>query len=85
MALRKFTANSVAYSGISSDLAVDGDENRCSPTTTTPGGRAWWYVDLGYNHVISNVKLTSNIYGNGELHNGGYNNIAAIVTNNNSI
>ena len=69
MALKKTARNSASHNGISSDLAVDGDENRCSHTTTTSGGRAWWYVDLGYNHVINKVKLTSNINGNGELQN----------------
>ena len=66
MALRKFTAHSASYNGIVPDLAVDGDESQCSHTTTTGGGKAWWYMDLGYNHVINKVKLTSNIDGNGE-------------------
>ena len=59
VALQKTTAHSASYNGIPPDLAVDGDENRCShtTTTTTTADRAWWYVDLGYNHVISNVKL----------------------------
>ena len=69
VALRKFTAHSASYNGIVSDLAVDGDENRCSHTTTTTGGgKAWWYVDLGYNHVINKVKLYHADVGNdGEI------------------
>ena len=66
VALRKFTAHSASYNGIPSGLAVDGDENRCSHTITIGSGRAWWYVDLGYNHVINTAKLTLNIDGNGE-------------------
>ena len=61
VALQKTTAHSASFNGIPSGLAVDGDQNRCShtttTTTTTAADRAWWYVDLGYNHVISNVKL----------------------------
>ena len=58
VASQENTAHSASYNGIPSGLAVDGDGDRCSHTTTTTNAdRAWWYVDLGYNHVISNVKL----------------------------
>ena len=69
MVLKKTARNSVSYNGISSDLAVDGDENQCSHTTTdTNGERAWWYVDLEDNHVINKVKLYySSIQNDGEI------------------
>ena len=68
MALGKLTKHSASYNGISSDLAVDGEQNQCSHTTTTTGQRAWWYVDLGYTHVINKVKLYHTDVGNdGEI------------------
>ena len=58
-------------------LAVDGnlanDNAKCARTAESQSSRAWWYVDLGSTHTVTQFTLLNKLYGPGYTSGAGKN------------